>query len=176
MPVALFLHSWDRRKCRCFPVILYSLSRCTLIYYSVSLYTVMLWSFNHRILQLVSCENSNLLLFIPSPVWKFYQIWKFHTTYTCKDEEYKISCRLATMQQCHCLPHHISSIFPKSCQWCHLLFAQSQFPCPVLLPSRCNWTMATNQQQSERTVAAWGLLAVSLGAQLSIRSHFYSCW
>lgn len=50
----------------------------------------------------------------------------------------------------------LQCVSKESYQWCHLLSAQSQFPCPVLLPSRCNWTNATNQQPSERTVAAWG--------------------
>lgn len=55
--------------------------------------------------------------------------------------------------------------------------------CPITFPytphpppSCCNLTMAPNQRWSERTFAAWGLLAISPGAQLSIRPHFYSCW
>lgn len=154
------------------------------IVFSVSLHFDLLFSiFIHCNVMIIQSQNSSTSFLWEQQFITFYTksslkvLSNLKVSYNiCKDEEYKISCRLATMQQCHCLPHHISSIFPKSCQWCHLLFAQSQFPCPILLPSRCNWTMATNQQQSERTVAAWGLLAVSLGAQLSIRSHFYSCW
>lgn len=81
------------------------------------------------------------------------------------------------LQQWHHSLRQISStFFTQICQWCQLLSAYSQFPGPVLLPSWCNWTNATNQQPSERTVAAWGFAGSRLCEQLGIRSNFYSCW
>lgn len=55
----------------------------------------------------------------------------------------------------------------------------SSFVCPITiplppLPHACNWTMAPNQQWSERTEdkGVQGLLAISPEGQLGIRSNF----
>lgn len=70
----------------------------------------------------------------------------------------------------------LQCVSKKSCQWCHLLSAQSQFSCPVLRPPG---VIGQTLWISSRLKGQWlpgDLLAVGLCEQLGIRSHFYSCW